>query len=379
MSGLRKIVAASVSVVLSGVLALSANAQNNPHQRPLGDSHIFAPFPASPGFPEGIAIEDDRLYVSGPAQFGLFDTPKVVVYDLETGAKLQEIEIQGLNQFAPKALSGIAFGKQDMLYVIEAIQLGVVRFDVDTPHTQEIYSPLMPNLPTCAAAAPGAPCSPTAVDNPPLPNDLVFDKNGYGYVSDSLQATIWRIPPGGGAAQIWFQDARLDSPSLGVNGLRIDGNKLYLAQTVNNTGEGAIYTLPLNNPTAANLNLFHRYAPAPGICAPNDNKCSVGIGPDGIVFGKSGKLYVSLAITSQVSVLSANGAQQAIYAGPATNPSNPSDVLLWANPSNMVFNNETRSLLVCNHAIFAPNPAPLFGLFDVFVNDKGAQLFRPHQ
>ena len=61
-----------------------------------------------------------------------------------------------------------------------------------------------------------------------LINDLAFDKNGYLYVTDSFQATIWRVPPGGGAPQVWFQNAAIDGP-FGPNGVRIDkkSEKLY--------------------------------------------------------------------------------------------------------------------------------------------------------
>ena len=31
-----------------------------------------------------------------------------------------------------------------------------------------------------------------------------------------------------------------------------------------------------------------------------------------------------------------------------------------------------------NHAIFAPNPEGLFGVIDVYVNDKAANLAEPH-
>jgi hypothetical protein len=40
-------------------------------------------------------------------------------------------------------------------------------------------------------------------------------------VTDSFQATIWRVPPGGGAPQVWFQNATIDGP-FGPNGVRVD-------------------------------------------------------------------------------------------------------------------------------------------------------------
>lgn len=353
-------------VALAAVTAgLSVAAAKNPPDRPLGDSRVFAPFPANPGFPESIAVNGDRVYVAGPAQFGSFVQPKVIAYDIETGAQVAEYPILGQNPFAPQAGTGIAFAKGDVLYVGD-LQQGVIRFDVDNPGgPQEHYASALPDLPTCATVTPGTPCSPTAIDRPPLINDLVFDKAGNLYISDSFQATIWRVPEGGGAPQPWFQSATFDT-DFGPNGMRFDpkGNRLYVAVTFNAFGQGFIYTLPaVNQPPQSGLKLFHQY--------------NMGEGPDGIAFGKSGKLYVALAGTNQLSVLRADGTEEARYSGPAANPGGALDPLPWANPSAIAFDDKERRLLVTNHAIFMPNPQ-FFAVFDVFVNDKGDKLAVPN-
>ena len=75
--------------------------------------------------------------------------------------------------------------------------------------------------------------------------------------------TIWRVPPGGGAAQVWFQNATLDGV-FGPNGIRVDekSEKLYVVRSLEGTGSGFIYTLPLvNNPQQSDLKLFHAYTP----------------------------------------------------------------------------------------------------------------------
>lgn len=348
--------------------ASAASAQSNgAENRALGDSKVFAPFPADPGFPESIAVNGNRVYVSGPAQFGNFQQPKVVAYDIETGAKVREYPIQGQNPLAPQAGTGIAFGKNDTIYVGD-LQQGVIRFDVDDPVSpQQHYASALPDLPMCAAVVvPGTPCSPTTLDRTPLINDLVFDKHGNLYISDSFQATIWRVPPGGGAPQIWFQSTALDA-EFGPNGMRLDpkGNQLYVAVTFGGPfAQGYIYRLPLvAQPSQASLTLFHQYEP--------------GAGPDGFAFGKSGKLYVALAGTSRISVLRPDGIEETRYSGPSANPGGLLDPLPWANPSAIAFDDKTRSLLVTNHAIFMPNPA-FFAVFDVFVNDKADHLARPH-
>lgn len=79
---------------------------------------------------------------------------------------------------------------------------------------------------------------------------------------------------------------------------------------------------------------------------------------------------MALAGYSQISVLSANGAEVARYLGPA-------GTLPWANPANIAFDNGGRRLLVTNHASLTglPDPSPLFAIFDLYVNDKAGKMF----
>jgi sugar lactone lactonase YvrE len=246
----------------------------------------------------------------------------------------------------------MAFDSRHRLYVLSN-QLGLLRINLRTG-AQQTYAPPVPDLPTCAVAPPATLCSPTATDNAPLANSLAFDDAGNAYVSDSNQATIFRIPPGG-TPQVWFQDPRLDG-IVGVNGLRVspDGSRLFLAVTFTAQATGAIYSLPLvDTPQAADLVLFHQY----GVD-----------GPDEIVFGRSGRLYVSLAVANAASVLYPGGNEIARYPGPATNGvpiDSPSGVALVG-----------RSLLMNNHALFSGTVANMV-VFDIFVDDRAARQPRP--
>ena len=172
--------------------------------RAFGDVQILATVPFPPGFPEGIAVNGDKIYVAGPASFDTAGTPasKVFAYDAKTGELLRTYEIEGeLTQF-PHANSCIAFDAEGRLYVVN-LQLGIVRIDLGSG-AQEIYAAPLPDLLPCSQTQSG-PCSPTAINLPPLPNDIAFDAAGNLYLTDSFQATIWRIAPGGGLPQIWFQ------------------------------------------------------------------------------------------------------------------------------------------------------------------------------
>lgn len=318
----------------------------------LGDSKVVAPVPL-PGYPEGIAVRGNRFYVSGPAAFGQpLGSAYVNAYNIKTGALEATYPITVSNPFAGMSgASCVAFGPDGKLYVVEPF-VGVIRMDLDPLNTQSVYAPFVPA-------------------GPSLLNDLAFDDDGNLYVTDSFQATIFRVPPGGGAPVVWFADARLAGDPLvpfGVNGIRIDKNnkQVYVTVTAENaTLDGVVYRLPLvASPTAASLEEFHRYPFTPPFLP----------GPDGIAFGKSGKLYVALAGTSQISVLRQDGSEEARYSGPAVNPGGLLDPLPWANPANIAFDNHTGSLLVTNHASLVPYDPRLFAVFDVFVDDKGAPL-----
>ncbi len=358
----RPVVQLFLLVTLLSLTTSAASAEDSP--RPFGDVQILATVPTPPGFPEGIAVNGDKVYVAGPASFDTAGTPasRVFAYDIKTGELLRTYEIEGeLTQF-PHANSCIAFDAEGRLYVVN-LQLGIVRLDLGSGE-QEIYAGPLPNLLPCSQTQ-SSPCSPTLVDAPPLPNDIAFDADGNLYLTDSLQATIWRIPAGGGEPQIWFQDSRLDTP-FGANGLRLspDNSRIYFAVTAEGVGPfgnflgGKIYTLPLvDAPAAADMQTFRQYN---------------GEAPDGIAFGKSGKLYVALAapFNSGVSILDSAGAEIARLTNPLGSPVFPYD-----SPANVAFGKHG-SILLTNHA-FATMIPQNFTVLDVFVDDKEFPLVRP--
>ena len=135
---------------------------------------------------------------------------------------------------------------------------------------------------------------------------------GNGYVTISLQATIWRYPAGGGAANL-VPGAQLEGGGdfpFGPNGIHINpqGTHVYFAVSTSaaNPFQGTIYRLPLvAQPGASELAVFHVF---PGFEV-----------PDQLAFGARGDLYVSLAVANRIAVLAADGAETpATAAIPAT-------------------------------------------------------------
>lgn len=346
-------------VLLSGFSAVAEAADPN-----FGDATVLAQVP-QPGFPEGIVSNGLFTYVTGPATFGTAGngTPsKVWVYQTFSGQLLATVNVVGEDLSQEHANSCAAIDGFGRLYVLNT-QLGVIRY---TPFQQTWGDPI-PNLPPCNSVPAGTPCSPLPVETPPLPNDLAFDIFGNLYVTDSLQATIWKYSKFGGAPQIWFQDIRLApgaAPgSIGVNGIRINPkhNKVFISVSIDFNGQGHIYTLPLKaNPNAADLQTFHTFAP--------------GDIPDGIAFGASGVLWVTDAtpFSSGIIGLRSNGGEVFRFTNPVNTPINPYD-----SPANISFNGRG-SMLVTNHAFATGGQMPQqFQVIQVYVNDHEAGLFKP--
>jgi sugar lactone lactonase YvrE len=316
----------------------------------------FAGVPAAPGYPEGVAVHGNSVFVSGAARFGTAGTgPNAIqVYNRKTGQLDQTIVVQGEALAFEHALSNIAIDGQGRIYALST-QLGLLRFTKQgQTYQQEAYGAPLPDVPP---VAPGP-------DFPPIPNDVVFDDDGNAYVTDSLQATIFRYGPGGGAPTIWFQSPAFAGSGpipFGPNGGRLDPDRthLYMVTTTSPADPtlGTIYRLPLvNSPSAGDLEVFHQY--------------TAGEGPDQLAFASDGTLYVSLAFTNQISYLSTSGAELGRI------QSQSGDEVPLDNPAGIAFDSRTKSLLVANHALLSGDPAH-FAVLSVYVGDPGDPLSQP--
>ena len=348
------------AAIVCGVAALAVPASA---PAAFGDAQILAPFPANPGFPEGVAVRDGKVYAGGAATLGTTAAgpSAVIAFDRATGTQVARHDTQGENLLAEHGGSSIAFDGEGRLYFLNT-QLGTLRLNPETG-VQESYSPPFADLNPCLAPIVNPPCSPNPLPLPPLPNDIAFAQDGSAYVTDSMQATIWRIPKGGGAPQIWFQDSRFNSPYIGVNGLRIspDGTRVFVTVSIDTLGRASVYSLPIGpaKPTAAQMKLEHRFA--------------VGDLPDGIAFGANKDLYVSMATPTApgVKILRPDGSVKAQIKNPALSLTSPFD-----GPANIAFDGAGR-ILMTNHAPVTGLVAKQFSIVDVEVGDTGWPLITP--
>jgi len=333
-----------------------------------GGINVFSTIPADPGFPEGVVVYGNHVYASGPARFGTAGTgPSAIqVYNRKTGAVESTIVVAGEALAFEHALSNMAVDGYGRIYALST-QLGLIRFTkMGNTFVQDSYGAPLPDLPTCGAAS-GVPCAPTFpefVDFPPIPNDVVFDAQGYAYVTDSLQATIFRYAPGGGVPEIWFQSPLFQGGGpipFGTNGIRLNPTRDSIYVAVSTSGLdpnlGTIYRLPLvDAPSAADLEVFHTY--------------TSGELPDQLAFGADGNLYVSLALSNQISILAENGTELSRFG------SSPTDVIPLDNPAGIAFDSRSKSLLIANHALLSGDSAH-FAVLQAFVGDPGDPLEMP--
>lgn len=360
-------------LVFAAAVAASGSApagrtEPDPAASQVGDTRLFARIPA-PGFPEGIAADGKTVFVGTAYGFGAYATPavqqrrpsKIFLFAQRTGRPAGEIAVSGENLDERHGLIGMTLDRRGRLYAAHT-QLGVLRFVQSGRAWRQAVFARLPNLPSCLRSP--APCSPTRDDREPFPNDLTFDASGHLYVTDSWQATIWRIPARGGQPRIWFQDGRFDY-QFGLNGIRVRGDRAYVAVTgfaggiqAGPVGDNpAVYTIPLRSPTPADVKLFHAFSPDDG--------------PDGITFGASGRLYVDSIASSTIYILNADGSPAGSFPDAAANRESETP---YDFPSSIVFDDATRSLLVVNYAVFTGHVAPeRHYVLRAFVGDTAAR------
>ena len=141
-----------------------------------------------------------------------------------------------------------------------------------------------------------------ALDPSGVPNGLTFDRGGNLYVSDASLGVVWRIPPGGGSAELWAKDPLfapdpMNGFGVGVNGLAFKGAWLYAA----NTDQALIARVRLNpDGPAGRTALFAR----------GDDLRSA----DGIAFDTDGNLYVACSAGADKLVRVAPDATRTVLA-----------------------------------------------------------------
>src|SRR3954451_14189701 len=276
------------------------------------DIRVFAKI-GPPGQPEPVAVgPDGRVYV-GTNQLGHGDAeaPSRIFAFSQSGKPVRQYVLRGQPPNEDHGIQGLAFDRDGLLYVLD--RSADPRVLVLNPKTgrQRRYASFR-DVPPCTDQVTGD-CSATQLDSPAGPDYPVFAPNGDLYVTDIDQGLIWKVPRGGGDAEVWLTDPRLESV-FGPNGIQFmaDGRTLLFANSASNPNAGdsttgRLYTVRVGKDGSPGpLTQVWESRPADG--------------PDGIAIARSGNVYVALAVPNQLLVLSPEFEELArVPRDPATN------------------------------------------------------------
>ena len=335
--------------------------------RAKGDVQLFAQVP-SPGAPEPVVVAPDGTVYTATLNASSGDTsaPSKVFAFTPDGKLKRTYDITGQDLSAQHGLTGMAMDADGFLYVGSIAPPEVYRLDPRTGQLS-VYATYR-DVPTCSATV-TSDCSKASQDMKPWPDYIVLAPDGSLYETDSLQALIWKVPPGGGKGQVWITDDRLQSllgpPAFGPSAMKLapDHRTLYFTTVEGPTGDGdpsagRIWKLPIQ-PDGKPGQLQEWYtaqsADAPG----------------GMGFAKSGDVYVSLTGSNAVAQVGPDGKEKARFPDPITNETfkPPLD-----GPIDLAFRGN--SVLVANSG-YVSNNSSSFALLDVFVGEPGYDPLRP--
>jgi hypothetical protein len=354
-----------VAFLVAG-LALCAGAARAGAAGPRGTVTVFAPV-GSPYFPALPHAVGDRVYE------GTYDNPagdnlpsKVFEYSATGGALLRTFVVTGQDLSQPHGVQVAAHDARGRLLLLDRTSGRIIRLDPVTG-AQTLYSQV-PDLPVCSTAPSGTPCSPALIDQPPMPDYAAWGPDGSLYVTDYQQAVIWRIPPGGGPAQIWLASRELDGGPFGTACITMlaDHHTLLFDQASNgglgdtSPATGKLYTVSIEpGGTPGPLHLIWQSAPADA--------------PDGCALARSGDIYLALVgASNQIVELSPSGQPVATFGQQYTGDNG--SAVPFDSPSGVAFLGT--QLLIANQSYVADDHANQV-LLDLETGEPGQPVFVP--
>jgi sugar lactone lactonase YvrE len=172
-------------------------------------------------------------------------------------------------------------------------------------------------------------------------NALTFDELGNGYVSDSFNGVIWKIPPLGGPPVPWSSDPLLGpgtglTPPFGANGVEFNNDRTILF--VANTAFHQIIQIPVNSDGRAGT---------PSIFVSGINA------PDGIRIDRDDNIWICANQEDEIVVIDKTGkviAKLGDFGGIDEN----GIVRGFLFPASLAFSKDGSTLYVSNLTLYLP-------------------------
>jgi hypothetical protein len=372
--------AVALSLALMALLAASAGA------RTVGDVQVLALIP-TPGYPALPHVVGNKIFE------GTYDDPegsalpsRVLKYTAG-GELLNSWTIDGQDVSQPHGVQVAANEANGDLLLLDKTSGRIILFDPKT-NAQTLYS-TVPHIPPCSSAPAGTECKDSTQDLAPMPDYAAWGPDGSLYVTDYQQAAIWRIPPGGGTAQLWLTSPLLDGGMFGTACMVLMPNhSTLLFDQASNGGLGAV------SPTVGWLGGINLSSPTlPPVVDPATGKLyevSIESGdrpgplqqiwesgpadaPDGCALSTSGDIYVALSgASNQIVELSPSGQQLNRFGQQFTGDNDSS--IPFDTPSGLGCLGT--DLIVANQAYLDGNTANM-ALLNVETGQQCAPVFVP--
>jgi len=333
--------------VAVALLATALGAAVAHADRARWDARALATVPP-PGFPARAYVAPNHRIYEGTYDNPAGDSvPSRVFEYLPDGTLLRSWTIRGQDLSQAHGVQVATSDAKGRLVLLDKAPARVILLDPRTG-AQSTYATFA-DLPTCGSP----PCSPALRDETPMPDYGVWGPDGSLYVSDYQQAVIWRVPPGGGAAQVWLADHRLDGDMFGTAGIALaaDHRTLLISQgssaglMAGNPATGRVYRVAIGaDGSPGALAQLWESGPAEA--------------PDGLAIARSGRIYVALVspLADQLVAIGADGRE--IDRSPATFDA-PSSVAFLGN-----------SLIVADQSYVNGDPTHM-QILDVAVGEPG--------
>lgn len=356
MTGSRRLLAV-LAASLCGTAVGSQAAAAPPGPLAPGEARVVAKVPL-PGQPEGMTVDPrDGSFWTGSNRG---NQPGTLWHYAADGTLLRTYQLTlERPSWVPHGINGIVLDGDGLVYALDYGGAHIIRLDPATGR-QEVYA-RFPDLPLCLGGR--RPCEPSFIDRQAWPNWGVFDEAGNLYVSDINQATIWKVPAGGGAPTLWHQSQQYAS-FYGPNGMQFDaqGRLVWVMCTSlmpSSLGRGVIYRTTIT---------------PDGRPGRRERLAVYNIG-DGLAIGKSGRLYLPLSepLQNHVQVIDPEtGRTVDRIPDAATRRALP---VPMEAPASVAFRGT--SLLVSNHALYTLDRRK-FAVIEVGVGEEGLPLHYPH-
>jgi sugar lactone lactonase YvrE len=356
----RRAVASLAVIVGTLLLCVAAPAQG----RDRYDVKLLAHVPP-PGYPALSYVAPDRsIYVSTFIGPNSSNAPAEVFKYKPDGTFVDSYTISG-ETGSQNGVQVAAMDARGLLYLLDQDPPRIVTLNPIT-REQRTYATFK-DVPPCVPPGSGGDCSDTTMDNPPEPDYAAWGTDGSLYVTDYVQGLIWRVPPGGGEAHVWFTSPQIDGTQFGPAGIVLmpDLHTLMFSTSAGpvigpNPTTGKLYTIPIQpNGKPGPLKQLWESGPTQG--------------PDGFALARSGNVYLALVgpNANQLVVLSPTGKLIASITHDGT--SGPGDVP-FDSPSSVSFDGDR--MIVTNDAYFTGDTTH-FAIFDVFAGEQGQPIYVP--